>query len=552
MGRLLAFAFTLVMATVLVTGCIGTDEVLEPADVEDEASEEAYAPPERMPDIDVVEFSDLIPVETGDVEIHVRVVMPADVDEAPVIAEFTPYNAPGRAMLIEPMIDDPTHTYVTQFVERGFAFAFADVRGTSDSSGCMDLRGSIDIQDAYDLTEWLGTQEWSSGNVGFIGGSYPGSMAHIASIANNEHLGGVIPVVASTSFYDWHHKNGVPYSHHTTAFYYTTDPGPTVNPQYDNYVEKHVDYATDCNQFDRFEKSLNNAGTYDAWWADRDLNPRVDQVDVPVLIAHGLADWNVKPDHIDPYFNALETNKTLVAGQFPHSFPDDAEDAFGEWWPFAAAFFDWTLNGADTGLFDENLAYVEDSNGDWHVYEDAWPALDAPVKTVNITDTGLSFDAPSSGTVSWMAPFQGEEDATMGNTEVVLESPPLPKDVHLSGTPMIDLTVVTEEEHVHLIAVLEKGSGEDFERFNYGYLNPTYRNGLDAPERVVPGVPTPVSFDMFPQEDILHEGDVIRLTLSSTDSGGSVEDYDAGEITVLLDGERPGVIDLPLSPLSEA
>lgn len=544
----------LLLASLALTGCIGADEPLQDAgapDADDAREASDYEVPERDATIEVETFSALVDTFSKDVEIHVRVVKPANVDQAPVVTEFTPYNAPGEPMLIEPNVNPLMAGFADEFVERGFAFAFADVRGTSDSGGCLDLRGSFDIHDAYELTEWLGTQEWSSGKVGFIGASYPGSMAHIAAIADNDHLGGVIPVVASTSFYDYHHKNGVPNFGNlaTNPGYTAFATAPSSNPHYENWLTKTAYEASQCDQEYQVLKGMDTSGTYDAWWADRDLNPRVDRVNVPVLMAQGLQDWNVKPDHIDPYFNALDTNKTLVAPQMPHAYPGDAEEAYGEWWTFAVAFFDETLNDVHTGWFDDDLAYVEDTDGTWHTYQDAWPPLDAPTWTLNATEGALTQDRAPTGEISWHAPPAGEDRLAVDEaTEVVLESDPLPEDLHTSGTPTLNLTVVTEEEHVHLVAIIERGSGDAFERINYGYLNPTYREGLNEPKRVIPGEPTPVTIDMFPQEDILHAGDKIRLTLASTDDGNTIADYEPGKITVILDGDRPATLALPLSP----
>jgi putative CocE/NonD family hydrolase len=572
MSRLRVGVLALALLALPLAGCVGGEDLEEAsADAEDPtANDTEYTPPERQPDLEVEEFSELVPMPDEDVNIHVRVVKPADADEAPVVAEFTPYNAPGEPMLVEPPVDEPLSSYyVEELVKRGFAFAFADVRGTSDSGGCLDLRGSVDVQDADRLTEWLGTQDWSTGNVGFIGASYPGSEAHIAAIADNEHLGGVVPIVASTSFYDYHHKDGVPYGGHasTNAVYNVFAGAPSANPQYDNWLTKEAYQATECDQVDQILRGFDDSGTYDAWWVDRDLNHRIDEIDVPVLMAQGLADWNVKPDHIDPWFNELDTDKTLVAPQMGHAIPPDADEAYGDWWPFAAAFFDATLNGADTGLFDEDRAYVEADDGTWRTYEDAWPPTNASTMTVNLTEDGLAFDEAPSGEVAWYAP-EAEEQAfgqpageyVREDTEVVLESEPLPRDVHLSGTPTLNLTVQAEETPVHLTAVLEVSDGTtenalgeettSWERENYGYLNPVFRNGLDDPQRVLTDEPTPVTIEMYPQEDVVETGERLRLTLASDDDGRTQESYEPGEVTALLDGERPAQLELPLSPLA--
>ncbi len=542
----------LVLATAGVAGCIGGDDPLDETDQPGaEGGDVDYTVPDRRTDLELIEAAELIELPDEDVEIHVRLVRPATDEPVPVIAEFTPYNAPGRAMAVEPQLSDPSGTYVQQFVQRGFAFAFADVRGTADSGGCLDLRGQLDIHDAWHLTETLGTADWSNGKVGFIGASYPGSEAHIAALADNEHLGGVIPVVASTSFYDYHHKDGVPYSNHltTNAAYTAFATAPTANPQYENWLTRQAYEATECDQPDQLGVALDESGTYDSWWRDRDLNHRIDQVEVPVLMAQGLADWNVKPDHIDPWFNALDTDKTLVAGQWGHQFPDDAEDAYGDWWELAVAFFDETLNNATTGLFDQDRAYVQDTEGTWHTYTDTWPPANATTRTVNLTADGLSLTEAPSGTVSWQA-TRGNPPSPDGADQIVLESDPLDETLHVSGTPTLNLTVETEAEMVHLVAVLETGSGDTWTRENYGYLNPTYREGLQTPVRVVPHERTPVTIEMYPQEDILEEGDRLRLILRSHDDGATVPAYESGQITALFEGERPAQLSLPVSPLA--
>lgn len=541
----------LLLVTVPLVGCIGGGEPVEQTSANPEANPPVdYEPPKRE-DVALLEASHLLDLPEEDVSIHVRIVRPDTDGPVPVIAEFTPYNAPGRAMAVEPQVNDPTGTFVSQFVERGFAFAFVDVRGTADSGGCLDLRGSMDIHDAWHLTEFLGTQAWSSGKVGFIGASYPGSEAHIAAVAGNEHLGGVIPVAASTSFYDYHHHDGVPYDNHlsTNAGYTAFATAPTANPQYGNWLTRQAYEAAECDQPDQLTRGLDQSGTYDSWWRDRDLNHRIDEIDVPVLMAHGLADWNVKPDHIDPWFNALDTEKTLIAGQWGHAYPADAEDAYGDWWPFAVSFFDETLNNATTGLFGEDRAYVQDDTGTWRTYNGSWPPADATTHTLNLTSDGLSWTSAPSGEVSWHP--EAFDQRLDEDDQVVLESDPLEEALHLAGTPELNLTVVTEAETVHLVAVLETGSGDDAQRENFGYLNPTYREGLSQPVRVVPGEPTPVTIEMYPQEDILEAGETLRLTLKSIDGGQTVPAYETGEITAVLDGERPGQLLLPVSPLAE-
>ncbi len=549
--RQLTILTLVLLVTAGLAGCLGGDEGLDENATDDPGDPASdYTLPERDPGMELLEHAELVEIPDHEIEIHVRIVRPATDEPVPVITEFTPYNAPGRAMAIEPMVGQPAGTFVEQFVQRGFAFAYADVRGTADSGGCLDLRGSLDILDAWHLTEFLGTQDWSSGDVGFIGASYPGSEAHIAAIANNEHLGGVIPIVASTSFYHYHHKGGVPYDNHlsTNAGYTGFATAPTANPQHGNWLSRQAYEATECDQPEHLTRGTDQSGTYDAWWQDRDLTWRTDQVEVPVLMAQGLADWNVKPDHIKTWYNDLDTDKTLIAGQWGHQYPDDADDAYGDWWELATAFFDQTLNGADTGLFDQDQAYVQDSTGTWQIYQDTWPPANATWRPLNLTEDGLSWDQPPDGEIAWQA--SPETTAVPDQGQVVLQSQALEQDLHTSGTPHLNLTMVTESEEVHLVAVLEVLRDGTWVRENHGYLNPIYREGVDQPRRVIPGQEIPVTIEMYPQEDVFEEGETLRLVLRSHDDGRTVPAYEAGQVNAILNGERPGKLWLPVSPVA--
>ncbi|MGB1697732.1 MAG: CocE/NonD family hydrolase, partial [Thermoplasmatota archaeon] len=188
----------------LFAGCLGSDD--SPDQTEFTRQPDVvpflnYTPEAPDMAMDIEQSSFTVPGSPG---LYVRVVKPAGDGPFPVIAQFTPYTAPGvnaeLNQLLEPAVGEPAGRFDAEFVRRGYAFAYADVRGTGDSDGCLDLRGKLDIEDVGRLTEWLGTQSWSNGNVGFIGASYPGSEAHMAGIANNEHLKAIVPVVASTSF----------------------------------------------------------------------------------------------------------------------------------------------------------------------------------------------------------------------------------------------------------------------------------------------------------------------------------------------------------------
>ena len=515
---------TSVFLLVGLAGCLGGDGPdRTPVDPAGPAPFLGYVVPEPDLDLEILEEEALFDGADG-VQIHVRIKRPEGMAKVPVIVQFTPYTAgpgsPGPSPTINGVVEpaagclsdaapgapasppaagDCEGNFDVQFVRRGYAFVYGDVRGTGDSSGCFDLRGKGDIADAAEVIEWLGTRDWSNGLVGFIGASYPGSEAHIAAIAEagaaTGHLGAVIPVVASTSFYHYHHNDGVPYNGNhalggTNTGYTGNALAPTLNPTNEDYLTKSIAELT-CPTADNVAThgGMDQSGAYYDWWQERNLRAQGKNVTVPVLMAQGLADWNVKPDHIAQYFNDIPAQKTLIAGQWGHQYPRNAADnatcpvydatrgcdpniPWGDWWPFANAFFDTYLKGIDTGMFGTDVAWVQDNDGTWHRSSE-WPLQAGRDEMVlNLHPGGfLKAEAMAGGSsdASWLAcphdrnnrgtELSAVEAATVqcGNEnpveELIFESEPFTQDALLSGVGLVNLTLTSSAPSTHLVVV---------------------------------------------------------------------------------------------------
>jgi X-Pro dipeptidyl-peptidase len=565
-----AIAFILLVP--LLAGCLGAGD--DGQESIKQASDLApflnYTPDAPDASLDIEQTSFTVP---GAPSLYVRVVKPAGDGPFPVIAQFTPYTAPGTnadlSQLIEPAAGEPAGRFDSEFVRRGYAFAYADVRGTGDSAGCLDLRGQLDIADVGRLTEWLGTQTWSNGNVGFIGASYPGSEAHMAGIANNEHLKAIVPVVASTSFYNYHHNSGVPYDgNHAlggTNFGYTQEGiTPTMNPA--TYAQKASEQPL-CPHAENMVNhgGLDQSGEFYAWWQERDIQPLVGEVKVPVLMAQGLADWNVKPNHIATWFNDLAPNgsKTLIGGQWGHAYPSDADEAYGVWWEYVTAFFDTFLKEIDTGMFETDVAWTQDNAGTWH-RSATWPIQEAPVLQMYLQPNGtIGNVAASDGAASWHG--CGRDQMNMGaagveiveetlsqcaNTNLVFETEPFAAPTNLQGTPVVYLNLEVDAETTHIVVVMDQIDANGnvvVSRENYGYLNPIYRDGLLNPQPL--NGTTHLAIDLYPQEDFIPAGNSLRFTIGSIDGGRSIEFFPEGDNTIHWPGENR--IELPIRPADQ-
>lgn len=609
---------------VIFSGCLSGPN---PADLDDPSPGADAAPfldyVPIEPDVAMVleEFDAFLAAAEG-VEIHTRIVKPEGEGPFPVIVQFTPYTAPGTNVVlngVEPLhgtstplfsIGPPGGGFVQEFVRRGYAFAFADVRGTGDSTGCLDLRGDGDIADATHLIEYLGTQPWSNGNVGFIGASYPGSEAHMAGLAaaihGAPHLKAVVPVVASTSFYHYHHNDGVPYNGQhslggTNVGYTQNALFPTASVQNQNYGPRYAEEVALCDYADNMftHGGLDQTGAYYEWWQERNLRERAGLSPVPVLMAQGLADWNVKPDHIATWFNDLTVQKTLIAGQWGHQYPRSVSDEcetfvasatqvcdpgvpYGDWWHYVNAFFDTHLKEVDTGMFDSDVAWVQDNEGAWHRSAN-WPLRSSERNefVLHLSDHRILEESPIEDDdyrETWTA--CGRDQFNMGqaqltvvegqisdcyqegaNSEVVFNSEPLASDMIISGVPVLNLTLSSTAATAHIVAILDVLDAEgnvvdhavnyaDGSRQNYGYLNPTYRYGLENPAPVPVNDAYVVSVDFYPQEDVLRAGQTLRLTIRSVDDGRTIEAFEQGEHTIVLGPDNENTLTLPLRPVA--
>ncbi len=72
------------------------------------------------------------------------------------------------------------------FIERGYAWVDADVRGTGASTGtrAWDFTPA-EIQDGAELADWIARQPWSNGILGAFGASYAGVAAHFLLVTRH-------------------------------------------------------------------------------------------------------------------------------------------------------------------------------------------------------------------------------------------------------------------------------------------------------------------------------------------------------------------------------
>jgi putative CocE/NonD family hydrolase len=80
------------------------------------------------------------------------------------------------------------------WIDRGYAYVYADVRGTGASYGQWYYPWSPqEVADLGGVTAWIARQSWSDGQVGSIGTSYTGNTAQLVAASNNPAVKAVVP-----------------------------------------------------------------------------------------------------------------------------------------------------------------------------------------------------------------------------------------------------------------------------------------------------------------------------------------------------------------------
>jgi len=132
------------------------------------------------------EFNVRIPMRDG-TSLSADIFRPKADGKFPVLLTRTPYTKnKGSA-----------NSYAKQgqyWASRGYVFMVQDVRGRGDSDGRFYPLIN-EATDGFDSQQWAGSQPWSSGKVGTLGGSYLGWTQVYAAPLRSPHLAAMVPTV---------------------------------------------------------------------------------------------------------------------------------------------------------------------------------------------------------------------------------------------------------------------------------------------------------------------------------------------------------------------
>ncbi|MBW3664209.1 MAG: CocE/NonD family hydrolase [Actinobacteria bacterium] len=513
-----------------------------------------------------------VPTEHGTIYgVVERPVVPADV-KVPVILTYSPYNLTATPIGTEVRFGDGVASY---YVPRGYARAIFDLVGTKDSGGCYDFGGKKEGETGAAVVDFLGRQAWSNGKVGMIGGSYDGTTQYATAIEAPEHLTTIVPQVAIDRWYDYPYEHGVRrFSGFGTPllfdYGYATAPPLNVADDPVAWAEATIGHVNPCSRVEHQIRGYGYDPVYDDFWLERDYRQHARNVTASVLIEGGWRDINVQPVGSTRFWQALPDDhpKKLVIGQWGHNAADfdDSDDIRHAW-------FDHWLLGLDTGVME--LPRVDSGlRGGERIQADHWPPLrtrNAPLGLTGAAAQEVDELGQVLASTTWTdADTQLSEarllrDCRPSRTSLPAEyvctqflGEPLEASVRISGTPLLDLEVVSEapgglEEVATQLAVVLFEQYPDGQRIaiTRGMLNILNRDGLDTSVPAVSGEPYRATVELDDTEWRVPAGARLGLAIGSHNRNVAFvpddDTYATNAIAVAGADATPSVLRLPVS-----
>ncbi|WP_405652954.1 Xaa-Pro dipeptidyl-peptidase [Streptomyces sp. RK9] len=357
--------------------------------------------------------------------------------------------------------------YDNYFVPRGYAFVAVDLAGTNRSYGCVDIGGRSDVQSAKAVVDWLNGRargytsrtggertdaRWTNGRTGMIGKSYDGTIANGVAATGVEGLETIVPIGAISSWYDYYFAKGAPL--------FNSGPDGLARG-----VESPEAAARCGHVKQRLIQGAPRTGDWTPLWTERDHVPDARKVRASVFVVHGQQDLNVRTKHFGQWWDALAdagVQRKIWLSQAGHVDPFDFRRA--EWVRTLHRWFDHELLGHRNGIDREPMADIERAPDRWTT-DRTWPPRTThttalrPAKGsapgVGVLGTRLGkgtetfTDDRRLSETDWAATIDSSTSAKAGFT-----TRPLARDLRVSGSSRVKVTVTPTTRTAHLSAVL--------------------------------------------------------------------------------------------------
>ena len=326
-----------------------------------------------------------VQIEVSDgVKIGVRIYRPDGPGPFPTLFAISPYRYDNNSLPAYPMFLWRETGPIEWYVEQGYAYVHADVRGTGFSGGEFELFSKREQRDLYEIIEWIGTQSWSNGKVGGIGQSYYCMSQWFMGIQNPPHLACLGAYDGLNEPYRFMgYPGGIEAAF--TAYWFNASVRVSnlypANGDHPRYIEKDMFFQ------------MQKHPLYDDFWRERTAAENLDKISVPLF---SIGVWAKQDLHLEGnilgYLKARGPKKLAITGTLTafSSMIDFADKEFHR--KYLLPFYDKYLKGLKTS-YDErpNVEYIVRNTGKIRSF-DSWPPPSRPMR--------LFLDKAQTGSVS--------------------------------------------------------------------------------------------------------------------------------------------------------
>jgi putative CocE/NonD family hydrolase len=527
------------------------------------------------------------------IHIAVRVYRPEGRERVPALFAASPYRYDNDQLPAYPIFLWRETGPIPWYVEQGYAYVHADVRGSGYSEGEFGYLGKDEQDDLYELVEWTAAQPWCTGKVGTIGQSYYAKTQWFIGIAKPPHLAclglydGQTDPYRTAAYPGGIESNFIPYWFAQSCRLVNKFPA---NGDHPREIEQDLTLEVSRHPF------------YDDYWKERSPSERLHEIEAPLF---SIGVWAKLDLHlygnISGYQRASGFKKLAITGT-PTAFSSMVDFADPEFHKkYLLPFYDRFLKGIENGFENRpNVEYVVKNTGVTRTCE-TWPPPGArketlylasgPTGSVSSLNDGALTNAPQpAGTTAYDYPQPcwvlgvvavGADGPDPARGVLTFTTEPLEHDVELAGSGKLMLHISTTGTDTDVIVKLsEQFAQSDAERAagkqprytiaTKGWLRASHsferHPTLDseemayyAHERAIPLVPGEVYELEVPLQPIAYrfrKGNRIRLEIANGDSqftdGLFAHAYrpdKVGSDTIYHDAARPSRLVLPVVDL---
>jgi uncharacterized protein len=491
----------------------------------------------------LVEEKDVrVPVRDG-AKIGVRIYRPEGSGPFPALFAASPYRYDNNALPAIPVFLWRETGPVEWYVEHGYAYVHADVRGTGISEGEFTFLDKREQHDLYDLIEWIAQQPWSNGRVGGIGESYYCMLQWFMGIESPPHLACLGAYDGLNDPYNFMGYPGgiegafIPYWFNASVRIPNLYPANGDHPRYvthDVFLE------------------MQRHPLYDGWWKERTAAERLERITVPLF---SIGVWAKQDLHVAGnilgYQRASGPKKLAITGTATaySAMRDFADTEFHG--KYLLPFYDRYLKGQTRTRYDDRpeIEYAVKNTGVLRT-SSTWPpsATMTPFylqpgpsgSVTSLNDGSLAATAPGRGTasVSYAYPHPtwvlgvvalGPHGPDPARGVLTFTTVPLERDLEIAGHAKLILYAASTRTDIDVIAKLSEQFAQPADERSKG-IQPRYTIVTKGARRashddkhetctpLIPGTIYKIEIDFQPIAYRFMKGNRIRVEIANGDS----------------------------------